>query len=1212
MRIRLIAILLLLCAAAAPRVMAQDTRESAEFKLAVQLYNDGLDAQAEDQFRSFIDRFPNTASAIEARFYLGLLQKKAKKYGDAKNTFQDFALRHQEHPKAPDAWWNLGEIYAAEHDYAEAGQAFAKMKAFHPRSAKAPDALLLASGYFLKASDFENARTVLNAILLEYPRAAVRNDAQFALGQLFLATGEAERAQREFTRLLTETVSQDLRARIIVAIGEAQVLLGNRTDAEARFREAISTYPNSAAAFEAQVKLGDMLRLFRDFAGARAQYEAVTAATGAPAAIRQKAFVGLAEAAMAAGDARAATDAYARLLRGFAAESVEPIVYRNAAAAARKAGDFPQAETWLDRLYRDTLVAVDRRALLVDLAETATEGRNFTAAAGRYREFLQRYPTDAGAPYALLRIARIEEEHFENFAGALEQYGAVIERYGLTAVSDDAQFGRARTLERQEKWGEAAAAYRQVLLQYPASEWCEEARTRLRVLDQLGGADVSASIEQLAAVIAVLHEQPGSAQVDLLLGRVYLEQIRDFARAEKYYDAAIRKGVTGEEAEEAGYGAAMAAVRMAQAGKREFAVARQRCNDFFAAHAGSARRDELAWALFTLQSASGRPADVLDAANAFLALNPAAFREQVLVAYADALMELGRAADAEKEYTGVAETAGASDAGVEAWYGRARARAELRRFEEAIADLRSYIGKAPNGASIADALLLLGRLQARIGQYDEAVRSFDRVAGDFVYSGLADTARIAAIRALTEGSMLLSSSTAAAANIQAALARADRALRDAEANPFRGAEAVQEFLFARAHTLALARERTDAKRALLRYAAAFPDGTHIGEVYFALGQMYKDEGKIDLATAYLQQAGAMKEGGAALRDAADLLLESGRHERAIAAYRKLAEQAGSPVERQYAESRIVVAHYRAGTLDEAQKGVAAFKSAWPDAEPVFDEFELERGKYFFRKGDYRQAQDIFDDVEDSDVKAISALAMYWDGRCLEAQSKNVDAIKRFNEVIEDHPGSEASLEAMMAVGRMQLRAEKYQEAATQFKAVVDLGDIPEPKLKEAINGLISCYEEMEMYDVAVEMTRRFIETWPSNPTVFRKRVNLGFYYYKLRYFEQAITHFESLLPEAPPDDQAEIRYYIGENYFYKQDFTQAALEFLKVPYLVTSKEAIMWTALAYAMAGKSYEALSKFDLALGMYQKILDTPGIAGHDRAEAEKAIARIKALIK
>ena len=57
--------MLFLCTAT---LQAQDTRESAEFKLAVRLYNDKLYAQAEEQFTSFITRFPKSASSVEALF----------------------------------------------------------------------------------------------------------------------------------------------------------------------------------------------------------------------------------------------------------------------------------------------------------------------------------------------------------------------------------------------------------------------------------------------------------------------------------------------------------------------------------------------------------------------------------------------------------------------------------------------------------------------------------------------------------------------------------------------------------------------------------------------------------------------------------------------------------------------------------------------------------------------------------------------------------------------------------------------------------------------------------------------------------------------------------------------------------------------------------------------------------------------------------------
>jgi TolA-binding protein len=1197
----LAAIICLFFVTASGIVHAQGTRESDEFKLAVDLFDDGLYAQAEDQFRSFIDRFPNSASAVEARFYLGDLQRRSKKYGEARRTFQDFALRYKDHPKAPDAWWNLGEIYALEHNYAEAGEAFAKLRSFHPKSPRAPEALLQASIHFLRVGDTENARTVLNAILLEYPRSGIRFEAQMQLGRLYLVQGEYERALREFSRLLAEAIPAAMRAEVVVSIGETQAGLGNRSEAEGRYREVISTYPATDASVRARVKLGDLQRSFRDYASARESYSAAADEKKSSPALRQLAFVGLAETAAAEADHASALQSWTRLFDSAGETGIEPEFYRKAAATARLAGAYAQAERWLEQLYSDTLVSTDRRVLLVELAETAREGKNFSAALARYRTYMQRFPDDVGLSSALLAIAEIEERELQNYTSALEHYAGVIERFGQTRVSDDAQFGRARTLEQQGALPEAAEAYRQVFLQYPASELCAEARNRHDRLLRRGVGDAHRTVEQLAAVIAAIHESPGNAEVDLLLARVYLEEIGDFVRAEKYFDAALRKGVSGEQAEEAAAGAATASLRLAQGGKRALAEAETRCNAFFAAYPSGARSDALGWELFMAKAVGASPTDVFEAASAFLARNPASNRQAALVAAGMAQVELGQYAAAEKDFTTVIETAAATEEGVDAWYGRARARAMQRAFEDAIQDLNAYETRAPNGRYVASAQLLLGRLLARVGRYEASVAAYDGIASRFLYAAVADSARLALLGVLAESG-----------RAQDAVSRSEQYLRTADENPFRDGAIRQQYLFAHAVALAAARERSRAKRALLRYAEEFSSGAELGAVYFALGQMYRDEGKIDLASAYLQQAATMKGGGAALRDAADLLLESGRHQRAISAYERLGEKAVTPVERQYAQSRIVVALYRDGKIDEAKQKADAFRSAWPDAEAVREEFLLEHGKYFFRKGDYRAASDAFDDVEDSDVRELAALGMYWNGRCLEAQSKNADARSQYDDVIKDFARTGAALDAMMSLARMSMRAEKYQDAATQFKAVVDVGDIPEATLKEALNGLITCYDALSMYDVAAEMTRRFIDAWPGDPTSFRKRVNLGVYLYQLRYFDTAIPHLESLLADATPDDQAEIRYYIGESYFYKQDFTQAALEFLKVPYLVVGKTEIDWVSSSYHMAAQSYKNLSKFDLAIDMYQKILDSSGVDPRFRAQAEKEIKEIRALMK
>jgi tetratricopeptide (TPR) repeat protein len=91
-----------------------------------------------------------------------------------------------------------------------------------------------------------------------------------------------------------------------------------------------------------------------------------------------------------------------------------------------------------------------------------------------------------------------------------------------------------------------------------------------------------------------------------------------------------------------------------------------------------------------------------------------------------------------------------------------------------------------------------------------------------------------------------------------------------------------------------------------------------------------------------------------------------------------------------------------------------------------------------------------------------------------------------------------------------------------------------------------------------------------------------------------------------------LRYSTGEAYYYKGDYQQAILEFLKVPYLVAKQGKVDWTATSLYMAGQSYEKMSRFDEALGMYQQIVDRSGIDATFKGAARKEIERVKQLTK
>ena len=152
--------------------LAQDSKENADFKLALNLYHDGLFDLAAEQLRQFVASYPATSQGIEARFYLGLTQLKLKRFEEARTTFQTFALNYQDNPRAPEAWQHTGEAYAALKNPREAALAFERVKVFHPKSKLAPDALLESARYFALDGDRENAKRVLRVILQEYPSSS--------------------------------------------------------------------------------------------------------------------------------------------------------------------------------------------------------------------------------------------------------------------------------------------------------------------------------------------------------------------------------------------------------------------------------------------------------------------------------------------------------------------------------------------------------------------------------------------------------------------------------------------------------------------------------------------------------------------------------------------------------------------------------------------------------------------------------------------------------------------------------------------------------------------------------------------------------------------------------------------------------------------------------------------------------------------------------
>ena len=189
--------------------------------------------------------------------------------------------------------------------------------------------------------------------------------------------------------------------------------------------------------------------------------------------------------------------------------------------------------------------------------------------------------------------------------------------------------------------------------------------------------------------------------------------------------------------------------------------------------------------------------------------------------------------------------------------------------------------------------------------------------------------------------------------------------------------------------------------------------------------------------------------------------------------------------------------------------------------------------------------------------------------------------------------------------------EMWDSAAKLFRALLE-NEAKAPDLTQfAMNNLILTYKQMGQFDGAMDLTRTFIERYPNDPDLMDKRIDIGVLYQKLGYYDQSIVHLQSLLENGNSDLEAELRYYIGEDYYYKGEYQQAILEFLKVPYLVTKKGKVDWIATSYYMAGQSYEKMTKYSEAMTMYKQIVERQGIDATFKSAAQKEIDRVNGMI-
>jgi len=1195
---------------------AQDTKENADFKLAVSLYNDKLYDLALEQFRQFVAAYPNTQQGIEARFYLGLTQMKMAQYDDARLTFQNLALAFPDHPRAPEAWWNVAEAYVATNNAREAALAFERVKTFQPKSKIAPAALMKASEYFERARDREDAKRVLRTLVQDYGSSDIVLPARLRLARMYLADNQLELARAESKRVVDGSRDPALKAEASLTMAKALAGLGKGDEAENALGEVVKNHRSTTSYAPALLALGSLQQDAGRLSDAMRSWQAVANDTASAASsTRQEALIGMGDAYLVRGEYAQALPLYDK------AAALKETRWGEAAykagVCAEQSGSLAKASDDLRMALADTSSLLDYRGALVAAARVAAEAKNYQESVKLSLASYERYRDDPQSAAALLDAASVSRDHLHDYRQAINLYETVLREFPASASVDDALFGSAEALRLSGQLQLALQTYEALETRYPASEFVASARKAEEEVRTFQLKDDKQGLEKLALLVGDVISGGSKGDLAYRLAEFYFYDLKEYDRAAAQFQAALEAGLPEVSQVAAWYHQAKSYEYLA--GRSE---AGGSASDSDAALRAIAAYDSLlrkyptneflndaviAQLKLKLRLARTVP-DVRSIGVEFLKIYPTVARRDLFhFALGEAYRRLKANEDAEMLYSWVLQDRPSPELAADALYRLGDALWAMGSQDTASVVLNDYLAKYPNDEFSARAAWMLAQYYAGKGEGERAIALYNKI--DQLYSYTDFSRNLDAARG---------DAYVAAGQYAQAIESYQRLLHSVGDDPVALAKIPKEIFFNLGLCYGKTGDRSRAKRSYGQYLLRDVTTERAGRAYYALAQIARDENNVALATEYLQEASRFSLGGEgglnqAEFEAAELYFRNGEYANAIAGYNALLPDAKDDTLQQYLQSRVIVSYFRLDNTKEADTRAAAFVRKYRDADQYAAEFEYERGMYFLRKSDPTTAKRFFDAViKRYGASPFVAQAIYGNARVAEMSENPQEAIKLYESLLQRYPHDKIAPRARLSLGNLYYNKEQWDAAVREYKAIVDSADRSPDLLPYAVNNLIMAYKQLSLFDAALELTRQYIDRYPNASDLMDKRIDIGILYQRLGYYDQSIVHLRSLLENADADLEAEVRYYIGESYFYKGDYQQAILEFLKVPYLITKRTKNDWASTSYYMAGQAYEKMSKFDQAITMYRMILQRPGVDATFKAGAQREIDRVNALVK
>ena len=506
----------------AATVKAEDTEQGTrQFAVAVGFQNQKLYESAIDEWKTFLQKFPEDSRVDKATHYLGTCQLQAKQLPAAAATFESVLQKYPKFELLDQTILNLGTARYTQaqaskkpEDYTKAETAFASLAQDFPQSLYAGRALYYQAESQYQQNKLDDAAASYAALTNSFPKDELVPDATYALGICQEALKKTDDALATFTAFEAKFPQHALLTEVKMRHAELLFTGGEFDQAQGLFAQVstVKEFPLADTAMLRQARCLYELKKYdeagtlywtvpKEFAQSKHYDTAVLAGAKCFYLTGKYAHARSGLEYVAKRDVPEAAEASQWIGRSLLKEQNPQEALQVLDAAIAKHGSspaFPQLVlARIDALYE----LPDRRAETVPL----------------YAEFSQKYPQNELASQAQYMSALTALE-FDNHAAAKAGSDAFAKRYPNDALLPDVQFigAEARLLLRE--FADAERLYRDFLKLAPQHASAAQARVRLGLALQLAGRNGDA-LKELDSTLKSLSDAALKSEAMAIMGR---------------------------------------------------------------------------------------------------------------------------------------------------------------------------------------------------------------------------------------------------------------------------------------------------------------------------------------------------------------------------------------------------------------------------------------------------------------------------------------------------------------------------------------------------------------------------------------------------------------------------------------------------------------------------------------------------------------------